>query len=75
MIVTSVTLASSTALRLQFLAGRLHALGPRSTFEFLAEIAGGADMFERLERYARLDPDIVHALGGDVMPPVVRLVK
>jgi hypothetical protein len=28
----------------------------------------GADLFSRLEAYARLDPDTVWALGGDVLP-------
>jgi hypothetical protein len=54
--------------RLQRLAARLHALGPRSTYELLRELAAGADLFIRLEVYARLDPDVVRALGGDVLP-------
>ena len=41
--------------RLRRLAGQLHSLGPRPTFEFLREIFKGADPLERLERYARLD--------------------
>jgi hypothetical protein len=31
--------------------------------------AGGADVVERLECYARLDPDVVEALGADRMLP------
>jgi hypothetical protein len=54
--------------RLQYLAARLHELGPRSTYELFRELAAGADLFIRLEAYARLDPDIVQALGGDVLP-------
>lgn len=54
--------------RLQYLAARLHALGPRSTYELFRELAAGADLFIRLEVYARLDPEIVRALGGDVLP-------
>ena len=54
--------------RLQYLAARLHALGPRSTYELFREIAAGADLFNRLEVYVLLDPDIVRALGADVLP-------
>ena len=42
--------------RLQYLAARLHALGPRSTYELFREIAAGADLFNRLEVYVLLDP-------------------
>ena len=54
--------------RLQRLVARLHALGARSTYELLREVATGADLFVRLEIYARLDGDIVRALGGDLLP-------
>jgi hypothetical protein len=53
--------------RLQYLAARLHALGPRPTYELLRELAAGADLLNRLEVYARLDPDMVRALGADVL--------
>ena len=54
--------------RLQYLAARLHALGPRATYELLRELIAGADPFNRLEVYARLDPKILRALGGDELP-------
>ena len=72
---TSVTIASSIAVRLRHVATRIHALGPRPLYELLCEIAGGAEPLSRFERYAALDPDIVRGLGGDVMPPTVRRVK
>jgi hypothetical protein len=53
--------------RLQYLAARLHALGPRPTYELLRELATGEDLCDRLEVYARLDPDMVRALGADVL--------
>jgi hypothetical protein len=53
---------------LQYLVARLHALGARSLYELFREVATGADLFVRLEIYAQLDPDIVRALGGDVLP-------
>ena len=59
---------SISDVRLQYLAGRLHALGLRSTYELLRELAPGADHLIRFEVYARLDPDMVRALGGDVLP-------
>ena len=59
-------------LRLQRLAETLHALGPRPVFEFCREIAEAhdinADVQRRLERYARLDPAFVQALGRDHLP-------
>jgi hypothetical protein len=60
--------------RFQHLAAHLHALGPRATYELLREIAAGADIFERLERYGQLDRDVVEALGADRMPPRMVLV-
>ena len=50
------------------LAKRLHDLGPRPLYEFLREVASGSDPIDRLEIYARLDPAIVRALGGDQFP-------
>jgi hypothetical protein len=55
--------------RLAYLAGRLHDLGPRPLFEFLREIEAGANLHERLERYASLPADFIAALGGDRFPP------
>ena len=61
--------------RLQRLIGHLHSLGPRPVGEFLIEILAAwpvpaDDVLERLERYGRLDPDVVHALGADRFPPM-----
>jgi hypothetical protein len=53
--------------RLRDLAKHLHRLGPRPTFEFLREVAAGADLYERLEQYARLDPSICKYLGASEM--------
>jgi len=54
---------------------RVHSLGPRPLAELLAEIAaatGQPDMIaDRLQAYARLDPEIVRAVGGDRFPPSV----
>jgi hypothetical protein len=61
--------------RLRNLAQRIHCLGDRPLFELFAELAAGADLFDTLERYARLDPFIVAALGGDLLPPPARLVR
>jgi hypothetical protein len=61
------------AVRLQFLAGRLHALGPRPLYEFLKELVerDRIDLVARLERYARLDPSALEAIGGCEFPPSV----
>jgi hypothetical protein len=62
--------------RLQYMANRIHKLGPRPLYELLRELAQGADLAAALERYARLEPltgFIVH-LNGDQLPPPARLV-
>jgi hypothetical protein len=54
---------------------RLHALGPRPLFEMLAEIARStgqpALIADHVAKYARLDPEIVRAIGADHFPPNV----
>ena len=57
--------------RLQFLAERLHKLGPRALHEFIIELATahGASVVDRLEVYAALDPEILRAIGGHKFPP------
>jgi hypothetical protein len=56
-------------LRRQHLASSLHRLGARPLFEFIDEIARhhgiGGDLDKRLERYARLDREVLHLVGGD----------
>jgi hypothetical protein len=42
--------------RLQYLASRIHKLGPRPFFELLRELTSGADLMCVLERYARIEP-------------------
>ena len=59
---------------------RLHALGPRPLAEFLADIARStgqpALIADHVAEYARLDPEIVRAIGADDFPPnVLGLVK
>ena len=71
----STTIASSVALRVRALAVRLHHLGPRPLYEFLCELAGGADPLDRLETYAALDPETIRVLGGCEMPPHLYRIK
>ena len=47
----------------------LHRLGPRAVGELLLEVADHHDIELVLARYARLDPDILKALGGDKFSP------
>jgi hypothetical protein len=51
--------------RLQYLAGHLHALGPRPLFHFPADVERGADLRECLEQYAALPADFIRAYGSD----------
>ncbi|NUB05632.1 hypothetical protein FW320_05495 [Azospirillum sp. Vi22] len=64
---------AATELRLQRLVTHLHSLGPRAMTELLTEFATAhgaeADLLDRLERYARLDPGMSGAFGGDRFPP------
>lgn len=51
------------------LVEHLHQLGPRAVGELLAEIAEAwdipdRDLFDHLERYARLDREVLAALNG-----------
>jgi hypothetical protein len=55
--------------RLRHLSHRLHGLGERALYELLRELVAGADPFDRLEAYARLDGDLLSALGGRDLPP------
>ena len=54
-----------------------HQLGPRPLFELIFELANGAEVPPRLEAYADLAPlaDFIAELGGDRLPPAVRLVR
>ena len=60
--------------RLERQVVRVHALGPRVLAELLIEIAShtGQSIFiaDRLQAYARLDPELVRAVGGDSFPPM-----
>ena len=50
-------------LRLRRQCARLHALGPRSTYEYVKWIVNGADPITALNAFDRLDPAIVKYLG------------
>jgi hypothetical protein len=61
-------------LRRQRLVEHLHRLGPAPLGHFLSEVENGASIHDHLERYARIDPDFVRALGGDRFPPALHVV-
>jgi hypothetical protein len=61
-------------LRRQRLVEHLHRLGPSPLGHFLNEVERGASVAERLERYARIDPEFVRALGGDRYAPIVHVI-
>jgi hypothetical protein len=60
---------STSRPRLQYLASRLHALGPKPLFYFLDEIERGAPIVATLERYAALPADFIRANGGGEFAP------
>jgi hypothetical protein len=56
---------SSSRVRLQYLARRLHALGEKPLFHLLDEVERGAPLRQRLEKYAKLPPNFIRSHGGD----------
>jgi hypothetical protein len=75
--VTPKNQAARQRLRRQRLVEHLHRLGPSPIGHFLreVEVATGADVTARLERYAKIDPEFVRALGGDRYAPVLHAVE
>ena len=73
--ICSVTIESSLALRIRALSQHLYELGPRPVYEWACEVCGASSAaLDKLEIYSRIDPDVLHAIGGDVLPPVAVLV-
>jgi hypothetical protein len=73
---TSVTIASSIALRLRRLAQRIHDTGPNPLFQMMCEMSGSSTAMSAFERYGALSlySDLIEAHGGrDLPPPVVRI--
>ena len=58
-------------LKRQWQIEHLHSLGPRPVLEALIEIAAGGELDTVLADYARLDREVVVALGGDLFPPSI----
>ena len=56
-------------LKRQRQVAHLHLLGPRPVLEALIEVAAGVELDTVLSDYARLDPEVVIALGGDKFLP------
>jgi hypothetical protein len=54
--------------RRQRLALRLHEAGPRPTLEALLDVAGGRDLDETLEDFARVSVRTYEAVGADRLP-------
>ncbi len=56
--------------RIRHLARQVHCLGERPFFELLLEVARGTDIWDALERYARLARcvDVIDELGGRWLP-------
>jgi|GEM_PF-3291188 len=66
--------AAIRRLRRERLVERLHSLGPAPLGHFIREVERGASIPDRLERYARIDPAFVRALGGDRFAPELRAI-
>jgi hypothetical protein len=68
--------ARNARMRRQRLVLHLHRLGPSPLGHFIreVEVATGADVTARLERYAEIDPEFVRALGGDQFAPSLHCI-
>jgi len=56
---------------------RIWRLGARVVFELLDELDRShalPDLDARIERYSRLDPDVIRAVQADRFPPAIHLV-
>jgi hypothetical protein len=73
---TSVSIPSSTKVRLQYLTRRIHGLGELVLFELLAEaIATSSGIFDPVEVYAAIDGGILDRFDGRDLPPQIWRVK
>ena len=77
MTITSVTIASSIALRLRCLAARIHDLGPYPLFQMMCELSRSSAAMDKFERYGGLAPyrDFLDAHGGRDLPPTIVRIK
>lgn len=72
----SLTIASSIAVRMRYLAGRVHSLGPKPLFEMLCTIAADSSAaLDLIERYAALPAGFIEANNGRDFPPHLWLIK
>jgi hypothetical protein len=62
----SPTLNPTCDIRRQRLTERLHPLGPRVMLELLVAVESGGQLDETLEDFCRLDPGLLHEIGGDL---------
>lgn len=67
---------SLARLRRQGLVEHLHRLGPSPLGHFIREVelAARIDVSPRLERYRKIDPECVRALGGDRFAPSLHVI-
>jgi hypothetical protein len=63
--------ANQAKSRLEYLAKRLYALGPKPLFHFLDELERGAPLRRHLEEHESLPADFIKANRGDeFLPPL-----
>jgi hypothetical protein len=64
----SVDLAPEDEVALAHLAAHVHALGPRAVAEIIGELADGYEIRRQRERWSRLTPAMLDAVGGRGFP-------
>jgi hypothetical protein len=72
--VKSCNQAALREARLNFLACRLHGLGPKPLFYFLDEVERGEPLRLHLERYAALPANFIKIYGGDRFTPSLHCI-
>jgi hypothetical protein len=71
----NVHLTAAMVARRRRLVEHLRRLGPAPLGHFLREVENGASISDHLERYAKIDPAFVCALGGDRYAPALHVIN
>ena len=59
----------ATRIRIEAGSLHLHRLGPRATAELLLELGSADQVLAALDRYRRVTPALLRAVGGDRFAP------
>jgi hypothetical protein len=68
---------AQSEIRLKYLAGRIHQLGPAPLYYLLSDIEqqSSGDLRELFEQYAQLPAELIKVYRGDQFAPPVSLIR